>query len=181
MRSPLLSLSLNTSRRLAIMPGCLSVCSYSLGSSIKRYTINAARMTKPEPSQNGKFGFILYNMPPVCSATIVPTPPMKLITPFACERNSEGVISGMSATTGVRHNAALNSSVLVHATNNGRIAATGINPNAMAVIGAPIRMNGIRLPSGVRNRSDHAPTGGWINNAAMLSSVIKKPIIMGER
>src|SRR3990172_3020084 len=108
-------------------------------------------------------------------------PPMKLIMPFACERFGEGVISGINATTGVRHKAALKSNVLVQATNNGRTAARGINPNASAVIGAPTRMNGSRRPMGVRNLSDHAPTGGWMNKAAMLSSVMKKPINAGAR
>src|SRR5512138_3173808 len=112
---------------------------------------------------------------------MVPIPPMKLMMPFAWERFSEGVTSGMRATTGVRHNAALKSSVLVHATNNGRIEATGMKPNARAVIGAPMRMNGSRLPMGVRNRSDQAPTGGWMNNAAMLSSVMKKPMKAADK
>ena len=117
-------------------------------------------MTSPEPSQKGKLGLILYNMPPVCKATIVPMPPMKLMIPLACERKTEGVISGMSAITGVLHNAALNNNVLVQATNSGSTAGNGINPNATAVIGAPTNKNGMRRPSGVRNLSDHAPTGG---------------------
>src|SRR3990172_4435914 len=113
-----------------------------------------------EPSQNGKFGLMSYNMPPVCRAMIVPMPPMKLIMPLACERNSDGVISGMSATTGVRHNAALRSKVLVQATNKGSTAAIGINPNARALIGAPIIMKEIQRPNGERSLSDQAPTGG---------------------
>ena len=47
-------------------------------------------------------------------------------------------------------------------------------------IGAPIRMKGIRLPIGVRSRSDQAPTGGWMKSAAILSKVMKKPIHAGE-
>ncbi len=39
---------------------------------------------------------------------------------------------------GVRQNAALNNNVLVQATNRGSAAGNGINPNATAVIGAPI-------------------------------------------
>ena len=50
-----------------------------------------------------------------------------------------------------------------------------------AEMGAPTRIKGIRRPMGVRNRSDQAPTGGWMNNAARLSSVIKKPITAGAR
>ena len=146
---------------------------------MNRYTTNAASNTNAEPIQNGKLGLILYNTPPVCSAMMEPTPPMKLMMPFACERNAEGVMSGINATTGVRHSAALSRVVLVHATNRGMIDATGINPNASAVSGAPIIMNGMRRPSGVRKRSDHAPTGGWMNNAAMLSSVMKKPMSAG--
>src|SRR3989304_5301852 len=127
---------------------------------MKRYTINAERRTNPEPSQKGKLGLILYKMPPVCKARIAPIPPIKLMMPFACERKADGVISGMSAITGVRHNAALNNNVLVQATNKGSAAGSGINPNATAVIGAPISRNGMRRPSGVRNLSDHAQTGG---------------------
>ena len=107
---------------------------------------------------------------------IAPIPPIKLIMPLACDRNGEGVTSGINATTGVRHSAMLSSSELVQATNRGNTAAIGMSPNAMAEIGAPIRMNGIRRPIGVRKRSDQAPTGGWINNAAILSRVMKKPI-----
>ena len=87
----------------------------------------------------------------------------------------------MSATTGVRQKAMLSRSVLVQATNSGRTEAIGINPKTSAPIGAPIRMNGIRRPMGVRRRSDHAPTGGWMKSAAMLSRVMKKPIRIGER
>ena len=106
---------------------------------------------------------------------IAPTPPMKLMTPLACERFSEGVMSGISATTGVRQSAMLSSRVLVQATNSGSTAASGIIPKANAERGAPIRMNGSRRPSLVRSRSDQAPTGGWMKSAAMLSSVMKKP------
>src|SRR4051794_37577503 len=90
-------------------------------------------------------------------------------------------MSGMSATTGVRHIAMLSSRVLVQATNTGRAAAMGIIEKATAAIGAPIRIKGMRLPMGVRSRSDHAPTGGWMKKAAMLSRVMKKPIQAGLR
>ncbi len=89
-------------------------------------------------------------------------------------------MSGIKATTGVRHRAALSSRVLVQATKNGSTAATGIKPKATAEIGAPTMINGMRLPQRVRTRSDQAPTGGWMNNAATLSSVIKKPMMPGE-
>jgi hypothetical protein len=85
---------------------------------------------------------------------------MKLITPFACDRNLEGVMSGIKATTGVLQSAILINNVLVHKTNNGRIDTIGINPKAIAAIGAPIKMNGIRLPILVLNRSEKAPTDG---------------------
>ncbi len=91
---------------------------------------------------------------------IAPTPPMKLMMPLACERYCEGVISGIKATTGVRHRAMLSSKVLVQATNMGRKAASGIKPKARAPMGAPTRMKGMRRPMGVRKRSDQAPTGG---------------------
>jgi hypothetical protein len=57
----------------------------------------------------------------------------------------------------------------------------GIKPKARAPMGAPTKMNGIRRPIGVRRRSDQAPTGGWMNKAAMLSKVMKKPIKAGSR
>ena len=71
--------------------------------------------------------------------------------------------------------------VLVHATKSGKTDAIGIMPNASAPIGAPIKMNGIRRPIGVRRRSDQAPTGGWMNRAAMLSRVMKKPISPADK
>jgi len=82
------------------------------------------------------------------------------MTPFAWDRKREGVISGIKATTGVLHKAMLINKELVQSTKRGRMATIGISPNAMAAIGAPIRINGIRLPIGVRNRSDRAPMGG---------------------
>ena len=54
---------------------------------------------------------------PTRKAIIAPTPPMKLMIPLAWERFGEGVISGIRATTGVRHSAMLSSRVLVQATN----------------------------------------------------------------
>ena len=112
---------------------------------------------------------------------IEPTPPMKLMMPLAWERYFDGVMSGMSATTGVRHSAMLSSKVLVQATNSGRTDCSGMRPKARAPKGAPIRMKGMRRPMGVRSRSDQAPMGGWMNNAAMLSRVMKKPIQAGAR
>jgi len=96
--------------------------------------------------------------------------------PLAWERYSEGVTSGMSATTGVRQNAIAKIVVTVQAKNSGKALASGTNPKAMAAIGAPIRIKGKRLPKRVRNRSDQAPTAGWMNSAAMLSKDMKKPV-----
>ena len=112
---------------------------------------------------------------------MVPIPPIKLIMPLACERFSDGVMSGMRATTGVRQMAILRMSVLVQATKSGRMPAIGMRPKATAPTGAPTRMNGRRRPILVRRRSDQAPTGGWMNRAAILSSVMKKPIQIGAR
>ncbi len=112
---------------------------------------------------------------------MAPMPPMKLMMPLACERLLDGVISGIRATTGVRHSAMLNNRVVVPATKRGSTAAMGIMPKASAEIGAPMRINGIRLPMGERNLSDQAPTGGWMNRAARLSSVMKKPIHAGAK
>ena len=91
-----------------------------------------------------------------------------MIIPLACERKGEGVISGISATTGVRQKAMLSSREVVQATNSGKMDASGIRPNASAPTGAPINIKGMRLPRGVRRRSDQAPTGGWMSRAAML-------------
>src|SRR3990172_7691513 len=148
---------------------------------MKTNTNSAATITNPDPIQNGNAGFILYNAAPPRNDTMAPTPPMKLTMPFACDRYAEGVMSGMRATTGVRQRAMLNSRVLVQATNNGKTAARGISPKAKAPTGAPMRMNGIRRPIGVGSLSDHAPEGGWMSSAAMLYSVIKKPMSAGCR
>ena len=69
---------------------------------------------------------ISYNVLPTSEAMIVPSPPIRLMTPLACERKGEGVISGIRATTGVRQKAMLSSRVLVQATKSGKIAAIGI-------------------------------------------------------
>ncbi len=163
------------------MFGCFSLSPYSFGSLMKRKTSRAAAMVRPEPIQNGKLILISYSVLPTREAMIVPTPPIRLMMPLACERNCDGVMSGMSATTGVRQKAMLSKSVLVQATNSGSTDASGISPKTSAPMGAPIRMNGIRRPIGVRRRSDHAPTGGWMKSAAILSRVMKKPIKIGER
>ena len=112
---------------------------------------------------------------------IVPMPPMKLMMPLACERYCRG--------GDIRHQGHHRRAPEGHAEQQAcwcrrRTTAArprwGIKPKASAPIGAPIRMNGMRRPIGVRRRSDQAPTGGWMNSAAMLSSVMKKPIMAGE-
>src|SRR5450759_1445711 len=144
-------------------------------------SMKAATRTMIEPIQKGKALFILYSLAPPKKDRIAPTPPIRLMIPLACERYRDGVRSGIKAMTGVRQKAMLRSKVLVQATNNGRIAAIGMKPKATALMGAPIKINGKRLPMGVRRRSDHAPRGGWMNRAAILSRVIKNPINPGAR
>jgi hypothetical protein len=82
----------------------------------------------------------------------------------------------MRAITGVRQRAIVRIIELVQATKRGRKDCIGMRPKARAEIGAPTRMKGMRRPILVRTRSDQAPTGGWMKRAAMLSSVMKKPI-----
>ena len=120
-----------------------------------------------------------------------PMPPMKLMTPLATERCLEGVTSGMRATTGVRQMAMLSMKVIVQATKRGRragsgtlstgIATKGAKKKAIAAIGAPVSMKGKRRPILVRVRSEMDPMAGWMKRAAMLSSVIKKPIMAALR
>src|SRR4030095_6009727 len=113
---------------------------------MKKKTINAAKITKPEPTQKGRPGLILYMALPARKAIMPPTPPIKLMMPFACDLFSEGVISGISATTGVRQNDIARKKDVVEATKKGRTLAMGINPNATAEIGTPIKIKGMRLP-----------------------------------
>src|SRR6185436_7484614 len=124
---------------------------------MKRKTINAAKMTSPDPTQKGRPGLTLYIALPARKAIIPPTPPIKLMMPFAWERFSDGVISGIKATTGVRQNAMARKKDEVQATKKGSIPAMGINPNATAEIGAAMRIKGMRRPILVRTPSDHGP------------------------
>ena len=120
-----------------------------------------------------------------------PIPPMKLITPFACERYFEGVTSGINATTGVRQIAMESMKVMVQVINSGSrasgaipskgTATTGAKKKASAAIGAPTSMKGSRRPIFVRVRSESEPITGCSRSAAMLSNVIKKPIWAGFR
>ena len=132
----------------------------------------AARITSPDPSQKGKAGFILYNTLPPRKEMMAPIPPMKLMMPFAWERLEEGVMSGMSATTGVRQKAMLKISVVVQATKSGRTATSGISPNMAAPLGAPIRMNGMRRKHTPDGRPSLAvssrPAASWRPSGADL-------------
>jgi len=120
-----------------------------------------------------------------------PMPPMKLITPLACERYFEGVTSGINATTGVRQIAIESMKVMVQAIKNGKrapaeifksgIATTGAKKKAIAAMGAPTSIKGRRRPIFVRVRSESEPMVGCSSRAAILSSVIKKPIVAGSR
>jgi len=98
------------------------------------------------------------------------------MTPFACERYFEGVISGISATTGVRQKAIARSRVMQLKMNNGRTCAKGMMPNMAAASGAPTTMKGRRRPIGDRKRSENTPKAGWMIRAAMLSNTMMKDI-----
>ena len=88
-----------------------------------------------------------------------PSPPMKLMMPLAWERSLFGVTSGMSATTGVRQKAIARMVVTVQATNKGESWPEEPDRKRARQSRAN-QMKGWRLPSLVRSRSDHAPTGG---------------------
>jgi len=134
--------------------------SYTLGSRTKMSTNAAATKTSKDPNQNGYASFLATSIEPTEVPNTRPSPPIKLMIPLACDRSLEGVTSGINATTGVRQKAIARMVVMVQATKIGREAASGTRPKAIAAIGAPTKMKGKRLPSLVRRRSDHAPTGG---------------------
>src|SRR5690606_14083127 len=91
---------------------------------------------------------------------------------------------------GVRQIAMASMKVIVHATKSGSrasagmfrrgIATLGAKKNAKAAIGAPTSIKGSRRPIFVRVRSDHEPIAGCKKSAAILSSVMKKPMVAGS-
>ncbi|MNE71405.1 hypothetical protein D3C80_1672780 [compost metagenome] len=54
-------------------------------------------------SRNGIYELIPYNLDPTPNANTEPSPPIKLITPFAFVRSRSGVMSGIRATVGERN------------------------------------------------------------------------------
>jgi len=107
---------------------------------------------------------------------IEPNPPIRLMMPLPTERCSEGVISGINATTGVRQTAIPSSRNKAAMKKRKRLDARGRKTNASALTGAPTRMKGRRRPMRVRVLSDQVPTAGWMKSAAMLSRVMNMPM-----
>ena len=117
MRSALLSLSLGiTAVYSAPQRGCFRLVLNSLGSLIKMNTRTRDDDERASPERVGGVHFVQLGASQ--EAMIAPSPPIMLMIPLACERNFEGVMSGISATTGVRQMAMLSSRVLVQATKN---------------------------------------------------------------
>ena len=61
------------------------------------------------------------------------------------------------------------------ATQVGTLTASEVGALTATEIGAPMRMNGMRRPMGVRKRSDQTPTGGWMRSAANIDEGMPMP------
>ena len=109
--------------------------------------------------------------------TIAAMPPIMLITPFASDRYSPGMVSGMSATTGPRaacFTAFRRKSTVISAARPAP-AANGMAPKKTAESGSVTRMYGMRRPILVRVRSERWEKTGIRKSAKMLSIVMMNP------
>ena len=115
----------------------------------------------------------------------LPTEPVRLITALPSERSSGGVRSGMSATTGARQSDITKTKriiiTIVAATLFVLSATMGMRANRTAEIGAPVTMNGRRLPSFEWQRSESFPKVGWKITPKILSNVMMIPMNSGTR
>ncbi len=79
-----------------------AAASNSRGSRTKNSSISTAAAISTPPKAKGTMRPMPYRNPLPSVAINVPTPPIRLMTPLACERSGLGVRSGMRAITGVR-------------------------------------------------------------------------------
>ena len=87
-------------------------------------------------------------------------------------------MSGIKDTTGVRKISIANRVIKIAAINKSKDCPkkSGMAIKPSKAIGAPVAIKGFLRPQRVHMRSEYAPTNGSINNAAMLSRVIMKPV-----
>ena len=103
---------------------------------------------------------------------------MMLMMPLALARRGLGVMSGMSATAGLRYIIIKMSTTAIIATMPAMLLLwkkSGMNGNATADTNVPTRMYGMRLPSFVWVLSERRPKIGSRTSAARLSHAIMMP------
>ena len=86
-----------------------------------------------------------------CKASRLPTPPTRLMTELPSLRSAGGVRSGISATQGARQNDIMKTKRMMQIIIAGTLplsprATLGIIVKTIAAKGAPMRINGLRLP-----------------------------------
>ncbi len=187
LRSGLAKTTFKLSRTL-VLPSFTSVFICS-GSSTKINTITNATTMTVAPATNGATRpNELNKMPPPKYASRPPTPPIRLIIPFALLRSSGSKRSPSQATVGERNNAIPKFVIRMKAAIARTVCATGIKTKPSNAMGAPARIQGLRLPKRFHVWSLFAPTHGWINILMMLSQVMMnnarlgaspKPVISG--
>src|SRR5664279_2488647 len=152
-------------------------------SRIERNMITAATRTDA-PAIAKPSGLLVVEIFPITKYTSRdPNPPMKLMTPLAGERSSDGTRSGIRAMIGEREIPRATFMKNRTSTNTTRDVAVepnqsgiqGTSANRIAPTGNVEIMNGIRRPMRVHTWSDQKPTSGMSVIARMLSMFITHP------
>ena len=104
-----------------------------------------------------------------------PTPPMILITALPSPRSSEGVASGIIATTGERHVDIIKLKTIMSSISIPRSCILGIKINKRAQRGTPTIRYGVLFPKRVWVLSENLPKSGWKTTPKTLSITIIIP------
>ena len=108
-------------------------------------------------------------------------PPITLMIPFALLRSFGSKRSPSHATVGERNKDMPRLVIKMKTAIAIRDCATGIKINPSNAMGAPTKIQGLRLPKRFQVWSLLAPTQGWINMLRMLSHVIIKSARLGAK
>ncbi|MNM84030.1 hypothetical protein D3C81_961020 [compost metagenome] len=111
-------------------------------------------------NRNGIAELIPYNLEPTPNANTEPSPPIKLIIPFALVRSRSGVMSGISATVGERNKLMDKFINTIKITNMTKPVCKGMSVANTAPKGIPISKYGILRPNLVFVLSLRCPIHG---------------------
>ena len=95
---------------------------------------------------------------------------------FALLRCSGSWLSAISDSVIGLKELAVSEKRTITAMRIGKLGASGTSMNSSAAIGAPMTMNGVRLPQRLRVRSLNQPISGCTKMPMMLSSPMIRPI-----